>query len=108
MNFSENAEDSPESTGRSPQICSCFEGSGRGCTANTLQAHQHLTQTESLLVVTARLACKYLRNSSLRVIYGYFIHERRVDFIELYFKGGKEREDGAKINRYLREHRDDG
>jgi len=54
------------------------------------------------------LACKYLRNSSLRVIYAYFIHERRVDFIELYFKGDKEREDGARINRYLREHRDDG
>lgn len=67
-----------------------------------------LTQTESLLIVKARLACKYLRNSSLRVIYAYFIHERRVDFIELYFKGDKEREDGARINRYLREHQDDG
>ena len=66
-----------------------------------------LTQTESLLIVKARLACKYLRNSSLRVIYAYFIHERRVDFIELYFKGDKEREDGARIDRYLREHQDD-
>ena len=44
-----------------------------------------LTQTPSLLIVKARLACKYFRNSSLRVIYAYFIHERRVDFIELYF-----------------------
>lgn len=67
-----------------------------------------LTQTESLLIVRVRLACKYLRNSSLRVIYAYFIHERRVDFIELYFKGDREREDGARINRYLREHQDDG
>ena len=67
-----------------------------------------LTQTPSLLIVKARLACKYLRNSSLRVIYAYFIHERRVDFIELYFKGDKEREDGARINRYLRERQDDG
>ena len=33
-----------------------------------------LTQTPSLLIVKARLACKYLRNSSLRVIDGYFIH----------------------------------
>lgn len=54
-----------------------------------------LTQTESLLIVKARLACKYLRNSSLRVI-------------ELYFKGDKEREDGARISRYLQEHQDDG
>ena len=67
-----------------------------------------LTQTESLLIVKARLACKYLRNSSLRVIYAYFIHERRVAFIELYFKGDKEREDNARINRYLGEHQDDG
>ena len=67
-----------------------------------------LTQTPSLLIVKARLACKYLRNSSLRVIYAFFIHERRVDFIELYFKGDKEREDGARINRYLRERQDDG
>ena len=67
-----------------------------------------LTQTESLLIVKARLACRYLRNSSLRVIYAYFIHERRVDFIELYFKGDKEREDSARINRYLRERQDDG
>ncbi|MCY4090715.1 MAG: hypothetical protein OXF62_07845 [Caldilineaceae bacterium] len=58
-----------------------------------------LTQTDSLLIVKGRLACKYLRNSSLRVIYAYFIHERRDDFIELYFKGDKEREDGARINR---------
>ena len=67
-----------------------------------------LTQTESLSIVKARLACKYLRNSSLRVIFAYFIHERRVDFIELYFKGDKEREDGARINRYLRDHQVDG
>ena len=67
-----------------------------------------LTQTDSLLIVKARLACKYLRNSSLRVIYAYFIHESRVDFIELYFKGDKKCEDGARINRHLREHRDDG
>ena len=67
-----------------------------------------LTQTESLLIVKARLACKYLRNSSLRVIFAWFIHERRVDFIELYFKGHKAREDDARINRYLRERQTDG
>ena len=67
-----------------------------------------LTQTPSLLIVKARLACRYLRDSSLRVIYAYFIHERRVEFIELYFKGDKEREDGARINRYLRERQDNG
>ena len=67
-----------------------------------------LTQNESLLIVKARLACKYLRNSSLRVIFAYFIHELRVDFIELYFKGDKEREDGERINSYLREFDNNG
>jgi len=43
------------------------------------------------------LACKYLRNSSLRVIYAYFIHERRVDFIELYFKGDKSAKTGQGL-----------
>lgn len=56
-----------------------------------------LTQTESLLIVKARLACKYLRNSSLRVIYAYFIHERRVDFIELYFRETKSAKTGQGL-----------
>ena len=67
-----------------------------------------LTQNESLLIVKARLACMYLQNSSLRVIFAYFIHESRVDFIELYFKGDKEREDGERINNYLKEFDNNG
>ena len=65
-----------------------------------------LKQNELLLIVKARLACRYLRNSSLRIVFSYFTLERRVDFIELYYKGDKEREDSDRIDRYLREHQD--
>lgn len=64
----------------------------------------------SLSIIKARLACKYLKNSSssLRIIYAY--HEKKneielIDFIELYFKGNKEREDSERIQTYLKKHK---
>lgn len=52
-------------------------------------------------VVKARLACKSLRDRSMRVIYAF--HSETVTFvhIELYFKGEKENEDRARIKEYL-------
>ena len=63
-----------------------------------------ITTTEFLHIVKARLFCKYLKGSSLRVIYSYFIQEQRIEFIELYFKGEKENEDRERIKEYLRIH----
>ena len=60
-----------------------------------------ITQTEALHVVKARLFCKYLKGSSLRIVYSYFEQEQRIEFIELYFKGDKENEDKERIKRYL-------
>ena len=61
----------------------------------------------NLNIIKARLACKYLKNSSssLRIIYAY--HEKTneielIDFIELYFKGNKEREDFSRIQAYIK------
>jgi len=53
-------------------------------------------------VVKARLACRTLHNSSLRVIYAW--HEKMVTFvyIELYPKNEKENEDRGRIKRYLK------
>ena len=62
-----------------------------------------ITQHESLWIIKARLACMSLRNHDLRIIFAYFTQERRVDFIELYFKGDKEREDRERIKKYLSE-----
>ena len=64
-----------------------------------------ITETESgLKIIKARLFCRYLKGSSLRIIYSYIkIKEKeKVDFIEIYFKGEKENEDRERIKRYLK------
>ena len=61
-----------------------------------------VTQTESVKIVKARLFCRYLKGSSLRVIYSYIEKEKKVEFIEMYFKGDKENEDRERIRRYLK------
>lgn len=60
-----------------------------------------IAQTEVLYIVKARLFCKYLKGSSLRIIYAYFEQEQRIEFIELYFKGDKANEDRDRIKEYL-------
>lgn len=57
--------------------------------------------SEKCKVVKARLACKSLRNRSMRIIYAY--HDDTVTFvyIEIYFKGDKENEDRDRIKKYL-------
>ena len=52
-------------------------------------------------IVKARMACRALRDRSLRIVYSYFEQEQRIEFIELYFKGDKENEDRDRIKEYL-------
>ena len=63
-----------------------------------------ITQTDVLCVIKARLFCRYLKGSSLRIIYAYFEQSQRVEFIELYHKGEKENEDRDRIKEYLTNH----
>lgn len=60
--------------------------------------------TKEIKIVKARLACKSLRNRSMRVIYAY--HDDTVTFvyIEIYFKGDKESEDRECIREYLKKY----
>jgi mRNA-degrading endonuclease RelE of RelBE toxin-antitoxin system len=48
-----------------------------------------------------KFACRALKgrgaNSGLRLIYGYFREEDRIDLIEIYFKGDQENEDRERI-----------
>ncbi len=60
-----------------------------------------LHNTEGLCIVKARFFCKYLKGSSLRIVYGYLKKEKKVEFIEIYSKSKKKREDKEKIKRYL-------
>lgn len=42
-----------------------------------------ITQTEVLHIVKARLFCRYLKGSSLRIVYAYFEKNQHIEFIEL-------------------------
>lgn len=57
---------------------------------------------ENIKIVKARLACKSLKNRSMRVIYSYREDTLTFMYIELYFKGDKENEDRERIKRYLK------
>ena len=52
-------------------------------------------------IIKIRLACRALRQSSLRLIYAYDEKQHSVTFIELYFKGDKETEDTERIRQFL-------
>ena len=60
-----------------------------------------ITQTETLYIVKARLFCRYLKGSALCVIYAYFEQRKRIEFIEVYFKGDRENENYDRIKKYL-------
>ena len=49
-----------------------------------------VTRTETIRIVRARLFCRYLKGSSLRIIYSWNEQEQRIEFIQLYFKGDKD------------------
>jgi len=57
-----------------------------------------------LKTIKARMACRALRDRSLRIIYAYFAQNTRIKFIELYYKGDKKNEDREKIKEYLKNH----
>lgn len=54
-----------------------------------------------------KFACRSLKGkgvqSGIRVIYGYFEKEDRIELIEIYYKGDKENEDRDRIVRHYRE-----
>ncbi len=73
--------------------------------ARPLGAGKHfnvITKTETVAVVKARLFCRYLKGSSIRIVYAYYEAASRFEFIEIYFKGEKENEDRERIKEYLK------
>jgi hypothetical protein len=61
-----------------------------------------LVETDTVRIVKARLFCRYLKGSSLRIIYAYCEAAGQIDFIELYCKGDQEAEDETRIKEYLK------
>ena len=62
-----------------------------------------LKKNETFHIVKARLACRNMKNSSrsLRIVFAYYLQEDKVEFIEIFFKGDKEREDIERIKEYI-------
>ncbi|MFO0792634.1 MAG: hypothetical protein U0586_01085 [Candidatus Brocadiaceae bacterium] len=60
-----------------------------------------ITKNDHCTVIKARLFCRYLKGSSLRIIYAFHDNNLRIDFIEMYFKGDKENENHERIKEYL-------
>lgn len=63
-----------------------------------------IAQNEIVRIVKARLFCRYLKGSSLRVIYSYFEQEQRIEFIEMYDKGEQKNENRGRVRAYLTRH----
>ena len=61
-----------------------------------------LHYSEQVSVFKTRLACAYLRKSSLRIVYAYMPAEPRIEFLEIYYKGDEKNEDRNRIKFYLR------
>lgn len=63
-----------------------------------------IQQTNVLYIIKARFFCRYLKGSSLRIVYAYFQKGGKIQFIELYYKGNKENEDTLRIKKYIQDH----
>ena len=61
-----------------------------------------IIQTRETYIIKARLFCRYLKGSSLRIIYSYVQKENIICFIELYFKGDRKNESRERIEEYLK------
>jgi hypothetical protein len=61
-----------------------------------------ITKNEVCSIIKARLFCRALKGSSLRIIYAAYHQSHKIEFIELYFKGEKENEDHGRIKKYLK------
>jgi len=57
-----------------------------------------LKSDEDKFILKTRMMCRAVRGTSFRVIYFYDGKNIKLEFIEIYFKGSKSREDTKRIN----------
>lgn len=61
-----------------------------------------IIKNDRYAIVKARLFCRYLRGTSLRIIYAFHCQSFKVEFIEMYFKGEQQNENRERIKSYLK------
>ncbi len=58
-----------------------------------------------LIYKARKFACRALKgtgvNSGIRIVYAHYKEEDVIEFIEIYFKGDKEKEDRKRISKYF-------
>lgn len=63
-----------------------------------------LSISEPKIYKARKFACKSLKGkgscSGIRIIYAYFEDDDRIELVEIYFKGDKEKEDRKRILKY--------
>ncbi len=72
--------------------------------ANPLGVSKNFTlihHGESIKIIKTRLACKSLRDRSIRIIYAYHDDIFEFMYIEIYFKGEKPNEDRDRLRDYI-------
>lgn len=60
-----------------------------------------IRSTDEVKIIKTRLACKSLRDRSIRIIYAYHADKLTFMYIEAYFKGDKKNENLERITNYL-------
>jgi hypothetical protein len=61
-----------------------------------------LHKDERIMIIKARFFCKYLKGNTLRIVYVQYKTTEKIDFIEIFFKGDKSREDNQRIKEFLK------
>ena len=63
---------------------------------------------EHKIYKTKKFACRSLKGkgvqSGIRVIYAYFEQQDKIELIEIYYKGDKEKEDNERLNSFSQKH----
>ncbi len=63
--------------------------------------HFNIIRTKyNIKIIKARFFCIYLKGDSMRVVYA--LHEDKVVFIQLYYKGDVQSHDNNRVTQYLR------
>lgn len=62
-----------------------------------------LTKCGQCAIVKARFFCRYLKGSSLRIVYAFHEQDNRCMFLEIYSKSEKLNEDRGRIKEYLKD-----
>ena len=61
-----------------------------------------LYMNEQVMIIKARFFCRYLKGKTLRIVFAYFIDKKKIVFIELFYKGDKQREDKQRYKYFLK------